>query len=56
MYYHTEECKVELDPIDKFIKEMGLDKVEPRPDLNITSTRSTSETNVVVLEYAQESE
>jgi L-ascorbate metabolism protein UlaG (beta-lactamase superfamily) len=56
MYYQTEECKVELDPIDKFIKEMGLDKVEPRPDLNITSTRSTSETNVVVLEYAQESE
>jgi hypothetical protein len=35
---------------------MGLEKVEPRPDLNITSTRSTSETNVVVLEYAQEAE
>jgi L-ascorbate metabolism protein UlaG (beta-lactamase superfamily) len=56
MYYHTEESKVELDPLDKFIKEMGLDKVDPRPDLNITSTRSTSETNVVVLEYAQESD
>jgi len=56
MYYHTDESKLELDPLDKFIKEMGLDKVEPRPDLNITSSRSSNETNVVVLEYAQESE
>ena len=56
MYYHTEESKLELDPLEKFIKEMGLDKVEPRPDLNITSSRSSSETNVVVLEYAKESE
>ena len=56
MYYQTDECKLELDPLKKFIKEMGLDKVEPRPDLNITSSRSSSETNVVVLEYAKESE
>lgn len=56
MYYHTEQSKLELDPLDNFIKEMGLDKVEPRPDLSITSTRSSSETNVVVLEYAQESD
>ena len=56
MYYHTEQSKLELDPLDNFIKEMGLDKVEPRPDLSITSTRSSSETNVVVLDYAQESD
>ena len=56
MYYHTDESKLELDPLEKFIREMGLDKVEPRPDLNITSSRSSNETNVVVLEYAQESE
>lgn len=56
MYYQTEESKIELDPLDKFIKEMGLDKVEPRPDLTLTSNRSTSETNVVVLEYAQETD
>ncbi len=54
MYYQTAECKLELDPLDKFIKEMGLDKVEPRPELNISSTRSSSETNVVVLEYTRE--
>lgn len=56
MYYQAEDCKLELDPLEKFIKEMGLEKVEPRPDLNITSSRSSNETNVVVLEYAQESE
>lgn len=56
MYYQTEECKLELDPLEKFIKEMGLDKVEPRPELNITSSRSSSETTVVVLDYAQGSD
>ena len=56
MFYLTDESKLELDPLDKFIKEMGLEKVEPRPDLNITSSRSSSETNVVVLEYAREIE
>jgi L-ascorbate metabolism protein UlaG (beta-lactamase superfamily) len=56
MFYQTPESKLELDSLKKFIKEMGLDKVEPQPDLTITSSRSTSETNVVVLEYAQESE
>ena len=56
MFYQTDQSKLELDPLKKFIKEMGLDKVEPRPDLTITSSRSSSETNVVVLEYARESE
>jgi len=41
---------------DKFIKEMGQDKAEPQPELNITSSRSSSETNVVVLEYARETD
>lgn len=56
MFYQTNECKLELDPLEKFIKEMGLDNVEPLPEFSITSSRSSSETNVVVLEYAQESE
>jgi L-ascorbate metabolism protein UlaG (beta-lactamase superfamily) len=56
MYYQTDASKIELDPLDKFNKEMGLDNVEPKQDLNITSSRSSSETNVVVLEYLHESE
>lgn len=51
MYYQSEHSKLDLNPLDRFIKEMGLESVEPSSDLNVTSTRSTSETNVVVLEY-----
>ncbi|MEJ2411518.1 MAG: MBL fold metallo-hydrolase [Anaerolineales bacterium] len=56
MYYQTPECKLELDPLDKFIKEMGLENIEPRSELSISSTRSSSETNVVVLEYARDND
>jgi len=51
MHYKTPECKVDLDPLSKFTKEMGLEKIEPRPFLSVTSTKSSSETTVVVLEY-----
>ena len=51
MFYKTENCKLDLNPLDRFIKEMGLEKIEPRAELSVTSTRSTTETNVVVLEY-----
>jgi len=51
MYYKTQESKLDLDPLDNFIKEMGLDQIEPRDHLRVTSTRSATETNVVVLEY-----
>lgn len=56
MYYQTPECKLELDPLNKFIKEMGLENIEPRSELSISSTRSSSETNVVVLEYARDND
>lgn len=51
MFYKTDLCKLELNPLDRFIKEMGLEKIKPRSDLSVTSTRSSNETNVVVLEY-----
>ena len=50
-HYQTKDSKLDLDPLDNFIKEMGLDKVEPRSHLRVTSTRSATETNVVVLDY-----
>ena len=56
MYYQTKESKLELDPLNKFIKEMGLDTVEPLPELKITSSRSSSETKVIILDYAQEAD
>jgi len=49
MQYKTEDCKLDLDPLDNFVKEMGLDQIDPRPYLRVTSTKSSNETNVVVL-------
>ena len=51
MHYQTPESKLDLDTLDNFTKEMGLEKLEPRSSLNVTSTKSSSETTVVVLEY-----
>jgi len=51
MHYRTPESKMDLDPLSNFTKEMGLEKVEPRPSLNITSSKTSSETKVVVLSY-----
>jgi len=51
MHYKTPECKIDLDPLSNFIKEMGLEKIEPRPSLDIKSSKSSNETKVIVLKY-----
>jgi L-ascorbate metabolism protein UlaG (beta-lactamase superfamily) len=51
MHYKTPQSKLDLVPLDKFTKEMGLDKIQPREELRVTSTKSSTETRVVVLEY-----
>lgn len=53
MYYKTKDSELDLDPLDNFIKEMGLDQLEPENNLRVTSTRSSTETSVVVLEYEE---
>lgn len=51
MHFHTSDSKLELDPLEKFLKEMGLGEVNPVPSLNVRSTTVPEETNVVVLDY-----
>ncbi len=51
MHYKTKEVSLQLDPLDKFLKEMGLGNVEPLPELKVTSSTIPSETRVVVLDY-----
>lgn len=51
MQYKTKESKMELDSLDKFIKEMGLSKVESIPSLKINNNSIPNETKVVVLDY-----
>jgi len=51
MHYSTPAVKLTLDSLSKFLKEMGLSKVEPQPSLKVTRSGLPEETHVVVLEY-----
>jgi L-ascorbate metabolism protein UlaG (beta-lactamase superfamily) len=53
MHYKTEECNLKLDPLSKFLKEMGIGRdAESEPSLKIKGTSVPDETRVVVLDYA----
>ena len=51
MHYKTDVVKMELEPLEKFIKVMGLTEVVPQPKLNITKSTLPIETRVLVLDY-----
>ncbi len=51
MHFGTPASKLKLDPLSKFLKEMGLGQVEPLPSLQVRPTTVPEETNVVVLDY-----
>ncbi len=51
MHYSTPDVKVSLDSLNKFLKEMGLGKIEAQPSLKVTRTGLPSETHVVALDY-----
>jgi L-ascorbate metabolism protein UlaG (beta-lactamase superfamily) len=51
MHYATPDSKITLDPLNKFIKEMGLSKPESQPSLKVTRSGLPAETHVVVLDY-----
>jgi L-ascorbate metabolism protein UlaG (beta-lactamase superfamily) len=54
MHYYTPVAKVELDRLDKFLKEMGLHEAETVPSLKVTKSSLPDETKVVVLDYQRE--
>ena len=51
MHYGTPASLIKLAPLTKFLKEMGLDKVETLPSLKVTKSSVPEETRVVALEY-----
>ena len=53
MNYATPDGKLELDSLDKFIKEMGLGEVEAEASIKVTKGSLPENTRVVVLEYRQ---
>jgi len=51
MHYGTPECKIKLDQLSKFLKEMGLGTIKSDEELNVTASSVPEETQVVVLKY-----
>jgi len=51
MHFHSEGLKFQLDPVDKFLKEMGI-KADVAAELKLTVTKASlpEETRVVLLE------
>ena len=52
MHYKTEETTLPLQPLSKFINEMGLSEVKPVPSLKVVSSSIPEETQIVVLEVS----
>ena len=50
IHYNTEGVKVELDPLDKLLSELGVADITPQAKLNVTSTNLPAELRVVVLQ------
>ena len=50
MHFQTPDHKGDLAPVEKFLKEMGKDDIEPQPKLTISRTNLPPTTQVVVLE------
>jgi L-ascorbate metabolism protein UlaG (beta-lactamase superfamily) len=51
MHYRTDVVKVPLDPLEKFLKEMGVKEATAQPKLTVTKSNLPQQTTVTVLEY-----
>ncbi len=56
MHYHVPDLTLKLDSVNKFLKEMGLDKVAPQEVLKVSRGGLPDETQVVVLELKTKEE
>lgn len=50
MHFKTEGTKLELEPVDRFLREMGAAGVQPQPRLNVTRSSLPEAVQVVLLE------
>ena len=49
MHYKVDGCKLDLDPLDKFLAELGISGIEEQDSLSVRGSSSTDETEVVIL-------
>ncbi|MFC2005269.1 MBL fold metallo-hydrolase [Chloroflexota bacterium] len=51
MHYKTEALKRELEPVDRFLKEMGMKEVDSQPKLSFTKANLPAVTQAFLLDY-----
>ncbi len=51
MHYKTEDTTLKLDPVTKFLKEMGLGALKPEAAIKLTKSSLPDETRVILLDY-----
>lgn len=51
MHYKTPLISRELDPVEKFLKEMGMEPIDPNPKLSLTKSNLPASTQVFLLGY-----
>jgi L-ascorbate metabolism protein UlaG (beta-lactamase superfamily) len=51
MHYQLPGSSMKLSPLSRFLKEMGVGKIDPVPSLKVTRTTVPTEVSVVVLDH-----
>ncbi len=51
MHYKTPAISWELEPVERFLKEIGLNQISPQPKLSITKSSLPTSTQVFLLDY-----
>ncbi len=51
MHYQTEVLNRELEPVERFLKEIGVEQVTPQPKLSLTRSSLPASTQVFLLNY-----
>ena len=51
MHFKTPALIRELEPLDKFLKEMGAEQLDPQPKLSVTRSNLPDSTQVFLLNY-----
>ena len=51
MHYKTEVLNWQLEPLDKFLKEVGVKQAATQPKLSVTKTNLPEDTQIILLDY-----
>jgi hypothetical protein len=51
MHYKTEALSWELEPVERFLKEIGVEQVVSQPKLSFTRSSLPASTQVFLLDY-----